>query len=388
MATLRSDHGSLLLDFRWQGRRCREYLGLDDTKEGRASARLLQKQIEAEVATGSLDFAARFPRSKKAKAGGVFAPPPAPTVLVPVSAPVPTIVSYGKAWLARQRGSNAYLADLASMLDVHVARFFGERTFDSLKVQDVETFMLDLRHQGLGGTRANKVRALLSRLCERAMRDKLITENPVLDVKPERGKRAEVDPLSFEEVKRLLTKGLEHDPENRRFYTVKIFTGLRTSELIGLKWDDLDLVKAQATICRSVTKLDGEHETKTEGSERTIDLRPQVIKALQEQRASSQLRGAYVFPSLTGGARDRDNMVSRVWRPALKRAGLRARKEYQTRHSFACLALEAGESIGWVSAQLGHVNTAMVIKHYYRWVRNETRRDGSALDRAAAAAGL
>ena len=119
-----------------------------------------------------------------------------------------------------------------------------------------------------------------------------------------------------------------------------------------------------------------------------VGIAVQTAPQLRAQRAASQLKSDYIFPSDVGGPLDRDNLAHRVWYPALKRAGLKRRKPYQTRHSFACLALEAGEQLGWVAQMLGHVNTAMVIKHYYRFVKNTTRRDGSALDKAAAAVGL
>jgi integrase len=178
--------------------------------------------------------------------------------------------------------------------------------------------------------------------------------------------------MSWKEIGLLLAKGFSNDPEMRRFYTVAIFTGLRTSELIGLKWGDLDWTTEppRAHIKRSFTKLDGEHLTKTKGSARTIDLRPQAIQAVKEQQATSRLKSEFLFCNSIGGPLDRDNLMNRVWYPALKRAGIRERKPYQTRHTFASLALSAGEEIGWVARQLGHASTEMVIRHYYRWVRN------------------
>jgi integrase len=52
---------------------------------------------------------------------------------------------------------------------------------------------------------------------------------------------------------------------------------------------------------------------------------------------------------------------------------------YQTRHTFATLALQSGEQIGWVSKQLGHTTDEMVIRHYAKFTPNLTRQDGSTL---------
>ena len=188
----------------------------------------------------------------------------------------------------------------------------------------------------------------------------------------------------------LLDKGLKSDPEMRSFHTVAIFTGLRTSELIALKWVDIDWTShpPTAVIKHSYTKRDGHHLTKTPGSVRAVELRPRPVQALKEQQAASRLKSEFVFSNGTGGQLDRDNVMNRVWYPALKRAGIRERKPYQTRHTFATLALSAGEAIGWVAKQMGHSNTKMIIEHYYRFIPNLTRQDGSAFDKAAAQFGL
>jgi len=197
-----------------------------------------------------------------------------------------------------------------------------------------------------------------------------------------------IDPMSWNEVRLLFDKGFQNEPEMRRLYTVAIFTGLRTSELIGLKWGDLDWTSTPplAVIKHSFTKHDGEHLTKTPGSARSVDLRPQVVRALKEQKTSSRLKSDFVFCSSVGGPLNRDNLMNRVWYPALKRAGIRERKPCQTRHTFAT-ALSAGEAIGWMSKQMGHSNTKMIIEHYYRFIPNLTRQDGSASTRRRRSSG-
>jgi integrase len=54
---------------------------------------------------------------------------------------------------------------------------------------------------------------------------------------------------------------------------------------------------------------------------------------------------------------------------------------YQTRHTFATLALSSGEALDWVSKMLGHRTTQMAIRHYQKYVPNLTCRDGDALAR-------
>ena len=294
--------------------------------------------------------------------------------------------------------THAHYLDLKSLLESHLIPFFGEaRQFEdsSFTIDAVEQFVVHmkslpgLKGRQTSGVRVNKARALLARILGRAVARKWLTTNPVLDVPRLRENPPEIDPLSWVEVRLLVETGLQ-DPEMIRFYTVAIFSGLRTSELIGLKWTDIDWTSnpPTAVIKTSFTKADGDHLTKTPGSARPVELRPRAAQALKEQQAASRLKSEFVFGNRDGGPLDRDNIMNRVWYPALKRAGIRVRKPYQTRHTFATLALSAGEAIGWVAKQMGHTSTKMVIEHYYRFIPNLTRRDGSAFDKAAAQVGL
>jgi integrase len=81
---------------------------------------------------------------------------------------------------------------------------------------------------------------------------------------------------------------------------------------------------------------------------------------LQEQRARSELASELVFPGKAGTPIELANFRHRNWPRILKRAGLEATPLYQCRHTFARLALEAGEAPQWVAAQLGHSSVQMV----------------------------
>jgi integrase len=122
---------------------------------------------------------------------------------------------------------------------------------------------------------------------------------------------------------------------------------------------------------------------KTAASNRDVDILPSVRKALETQRmvaGGSEL----MFPNRFGKHVNLRNLRSRVWRPALKAAGLKQRDLYSTRHTFATHALASGEDPGWVAKMLGHTTLTMLMTRYYRYVPNLTRRDGMLFDRQLA----
>jgi integrase len=68
-----------------------------------------------------------------------------------------------------------------------------------------------------------------------------------------------------------------------------------------------------------------------------------------------------------------------MWQPALKRAGVRYRNPYQTRHTFASMALMAGESVQWVAAQMGHTDWTFTARTYTRYIPDDAPDAGSKL---------
>ncbi len=128
--------------------------------------------------------------------------------------------------------------------------------------------------------------------------------------------------------------------------------------------------------------MDGdEGYTKTDASQRDIQMSEMVYRALLDQSKATQGRSAYVFANANGKPLAHNNVTKRVWYPLLRYLGLKARRPYQTRHTAATLWLACGENPQWISRQLGHASTEMLFKVYARFVPNLTRQDGSAFER-------
>jgi integrase len=123
--------------------------------------------------------------------------------------------------------------------------------------------------------------------------------------------------------------------------------------------------------------VDGRFTTsKADEGSRDIDMPPSVEEDLRQRMEETKGQGRYVFLNVDGGPLHRDNMRNRVWTDAIKRAGLRYRNPYQTRHTCASLMLEQGEDPAWVARMLGHAKMKMNYARYGKSIRRRTRQDG------------
>ena len=161
------------------------------------------------------------------------------------------------------------------------------------------------------------------------------------------------------------------------------FTGMRTGEAHGLKWKYIDF-ENRLILVRETFVLGEDEYTKTDSSQRDIQMTQVVYEALKRQHQATARLSEYVFCNREGQPLDNKNFSDRVWYPLLRHLGLKSRRPYQMRHTAATLWLASGEAPEWIARQLGHSNTQMLFQVYSRFVPNLTRQDGSAIDRLLA----
>jgi len=109
---------------------------------------------------------------------------------------------------------------------------------------------------------------------------------------------------------------------------------------------------------------------KTTAGRREVKLLGPARDAIHDQKQYTWLAGAEVFQNpQTGNRWTGDQPIRKtLWAWALKRAGVRYRKPYQTRHTFASMMLSAREHPMWVAQQMGHSDWTMIARVYGRWM--------------------
>ena len=380
MATMRGRFGKLVVDFRYLGKRCREKTSLEDNPANRKKLAQVLKKMEAEITLGIFDYASYFPKSERAREMNALADRAEACI-----SRNPTFRQFSEIWYEEKKieWRPSYRQKIKIILDKYLLPEFGGKAVHAIKKPDLLTFRSSLAkvrygkdgQSSLSVARINQIMILLRMILEEAS-DRHEFEMPYKNIKNLKQARPDVNPFTLSEVW-LILKHVRAD--YKPYYTIRFFTGMRTSEIDGLKWDCINFDRREISIRAAL--VNGEMgPTKTLGSQRDIAMSQLVYDALLEQKARTFGKSEFVFCNSQGNPMEYRNVNRRVWKPTLALLGLKHRRAYQTRHTAATLWLAAGENPEWIARQMGHSSTEMLFRVYSRYVPDITRQDGSAMD--------
>ena len=391
MASIRkhSQTGTLFFDFSYRGKRRREYTKLADTVANRRKMEKVLERLIEQIDLGTFNYCEFFPNSKiaeKLKQEELAVSKTSVAEAVSnLDKATPLFKDFIETWFAEKsiEWRNSHKKTIRADIDKRLIPRFGEKMVGNISKADILSFRADLakaparnKNSTLSNPRINKILDPLRQvLCEAA--DRFDFRTPFQNIKQLRRKRPDVEPFTLVEV-RTIIETVRLDFKN--YFTTRFLTGMRTGEVHGLKWKYVDFARRLILIRETV--VDGEETyTKTDSSQREIEMSQLVFDSLKAQEKSTSHLSEFVFCNREGQPLDYKNVNNRVWKPLLRHLGLRVRRPYQCRHTAATLWLAAGENPEWIARQLGHSTTEMLFRVYSRYVPNLTRRDGSAMER-------
>lgn len=304
-----------------------------------------------------------------------------------------TIKTILTAWLdfKKSRKAKTTMRDYERYSTEFIERW-GDLAPADLTVAMIKEWIVDSQNNGRSLKTIHNMTIPLRGALDEAEENSQIEFNPVDKIKwknigpteAERAKNKEkiIYPFDFEEITAILQHSV---PLVRHMLIFGFATGARINEIFGLGWEDIDLERGKlhfryGRVMHHMTPL------KNEESDRIIDLNefPHVLNALRAQKAltfmlPAQDMGIYggerhfVFynPKTDKPFEDSDELTKSIWKPLLRKAGVRYRPPKQMRHTFATHNRVAGKPDLWIAKILGHTTTQMLEENYSKeWPSN------------------
>lgn len=234
----------------------------------------------------------------------------------------------------------------------------------------------------------NNYVALLCSILRFAYKSAFIQQKPYESVRVLHKALTKPDPLTKAEFLALMDS---EKKQSKNMWKFAVYSGLRHGELAALAWEDIDLETGVIHVRRNLSVIGMYGPPKTVARDRKIKLLEPALEALKAQHpltaaqsvteitfhhreygASETQKLRFVFiPRKRNGKQKpyySHSSIGSRWEAAVKRAGIRRRNPYHTRHTFACWLLSAGANPSFIANQMGHENAKMVYEVYSTWI--------------------
>ena len=208
-------------------------------------------------------------------------------------------------------------------------------------------------------------------------------DNPMEGIENSKHQIPPPDPLSTFEMEKVLAHLKERfDIRAWAYFEFAFMTGMRPEELIELRWGDVDWASSSIRVERARTS--GEVKPLKTYNSRDVDLVSRALGALEAMKPWTMLGGVdhldgehgrriFENPGTNRPWHDERSQRDTYWRPALRATGIRWRRPYQTRHTYATNALSAGVNPTYIARQMGHKNAKMLFTVYAKWIDGSDR---------------
>jgi integrase len=274
----------------------------------------------------------------------------------------------------RARTRHGYEGQISRYINKSVANGFpaiGRTHFQKLKPVQIKKLYANLLERGLSNTTVLHLHRLLKKAFNWAVSEGLHSQNPLANVDAPTPEEAEMDMWEIETIHDFIDLCAEDGYGD--VFRFAIHTGLRRSEILGLRWDAVDLTAGRLRVFRTLLHINGQGvvvgEPKTKKSRRTIALAPETVNLLHSIRGTQMDSGlptsgeGYVFTRLDGLPLV-PSSVSNAFHELVLRHNLPKMKFHGLRHAYASLSLLAGIDSKVVSESLGHSTISITMDLY------------------------
>ena len=365
---------SIRIKFDFEGETIRERLtvngvALPPTPANLKYAKNLGQKIREKIANGTFVYEEYFPESPRAK--------------------LKTPTSFGSVadmWFKTKGQLEAATRNqYKNGINVWNSILGADKPMDRLTYQVLASTIGG--HSWASGKSANNYLIVLRGIFAFHYNGPLAAQNPMLSIKNLSTIKKKPDPLKADDRDRILDDMAAHyDPRVYAYFKFAFYTGMRPEEIIALRWTDIDFGDCVARVQRVRTFRGREREGGKTHTERDVELVSDALQALKIMKPYTFLKNpdGNIFerpewhpskgsrggkPQAAGPWENERQQRETYWKPSLRRLGIRYRRAYVTRHTYATAALANAMPPLYVADQMGHTNMIMLSTKYSRWIK-------------------
>lgn len=293
-----------------------------------------------------------------------------------------TVGGFWEAWIA-EKASHLRPKTLESYTGLaaqHILPELGTVRLRRLTSKKVAEWLagLSVKERRYGGVlsarTAGYCRSLLADCLHEAVRQGLITSNPVSLVRAPVQRPHIVPSYSLDEIRRL--DAITHEYQSGILIAILWRTGIRLGEALALRWSDVKVEQGTISITKQLVEVGGkklETPPKSARGVREIPIPDEALALLVAHKEAQDAEREARFPTWNSegfvfcterGTQARHRNTIRAWHTIRDRAGLKPAGVHALRHTFASLSLQAGMDLAILSALLGHENPAFTARIY------------------------
>lgn len=279
------------------------------------------------------------------------------------------------------------------MLNQHAVPQIGHIKLTKLTPFDVQRLYADRLEAGLSTTTVHHLHVMLHGALKQAVRWGMVANNVTEMVDAPRRTFPDITTWNAEQVSGFFNESDQH--YLAAFWRLALLTGMRRGELLGLKWEDIDLERGSLAVRRTLSRGNSGTwelgQPKTTSGRRSIALPQSCVAALRKHRVAQnteRLRlgevwadNDFVFTNRTGGPLHVNSMALQ-FKKLTEVAGLPKIRFHDLRHNSATLLLAKGVHPKIVQERLGHADISMTLNRYSHVTPDMQRLAADTLDEA------
>ena len=268
-------------------------------------------------------------------------------------------------------------------LRLHIRPRFDRRPLAKITKTEVQAWVAEMRSIGIPDSAVRRRFSVFRAVMTGAVEGERLVKSPCAGVKLPEVRRSDIEVLTPEEVAELAGAMPKWC---RSWVLVAAWSGLRWSEMVGLRRRDVDMLRRRFIVSQQVVEVGSEFrgfdQPKTQAGRRSVPIWAAIYSILEEQLAERAQPGkdGLVFVNTRGNTPHLSSFTSQTWKKAREAIGRPDLRWHDLRHTYVAIRIAAGAHPKEIQEECGHSSYKTTMDVYGHLFESSSERTSEAME--------